>query len=106
MNILNQHIHSIKKLCKENKVNTLFAFGSVTTDQFNENSDIDLVVEIDDENPISYADKYFKLKFKLEEILNRSIDLLESRSIRNKSLKSEIDQTKVLIYGKRSPKLA
>lgn len=106
MNILDQHIEQIKKLCESSKVNTLFAFGSVTSNKFNPDSDIDLVVEIDDNDPISYSDKYFNLKFQLEEVLKRQIDLLEQKAIRNKFLKSEIDRTKVQIYEKRSPDLA
>lgn len=89
-----------------NNVRALFAFGSVTTDRFSPDSDIDLVVEIDDNDPISYADKYFSLKFQLEKILKRKIDLLEHKAIRNKFLKREIDRTKVKIYGKRSSNLA
>ncbi len=106
MTVLNQHIDQIKKLCELNKVSTLFAFGSITRDDFNPDSDIDLIVEIDDNDPISYADKYFNLKFQLEEILNRQIDLLEQKSIRNRFLKNEIERTKVHIYGKRSSTLA
>lgn len=99
MNVLNQHIDQIKRLCELNKVRSLFAFGSVTTDKFRQDSDIDLVVDIEDNDPISYSDKYFNLKFELEKILKRHIDLLEQKAIRNKHLKSEIDRTKVLIYG-------
>jgi predicted nucleotidyltransferase len=105
-NILNQHIDQIKKLCELNKVRTLFAFGSVTTERFRPDSDIDLVVDIDENDPISYSDKYFNLKFQLEEILKRQIDLLEQKAIRNRFLKSEIDRTKVQIYVKGSPRLA
>ncbi len=105
-NILNQHIDQIKKLCELNKVRTLFAFGSVTTERFRPDSDIDLVVDIDENDPISYSDKYFNLKFQLEEILKRQIDLLEQKAIRNRFLKSEIDRTKVQVYGKGSPSLA
>lgn len=100
MNILHQNIDQITKLCELNKVSMLFAFGSVTTDKFNPDSDIDFVVEIDDNDPISYSEKYFNLKFQLEEILKRHIDLLEQKAIRNRFLKSEIDRTKIQIYGK------
>ncbi|HQL71115.1 MAG TPA: nucleotidyltransferase domain-containing protein [Bacteroidales bacterium] len=100
MMILNQHISQIIKLCELNTVNSLFAFGSVTTDKFSTDSDIDLVVDINDNDPISYTDKYFNLKFQLEKLLQREIDLLEEKAIRNKFLKSEINRTKVLIYGK------
>lgn len=106
MNILNEHIDQIKRLCELNDVSSLFAFGSVTTDKFRPDSDIDLVVEIDDNDPFSYSDKYFNLKFQLEKILKREIDLLEQKSIRNSFLKSEIDRTKIKIYGKESSILA
>jgi hypothetical protein len=106
MNILNQHIDQIIRLCELNNISALYAFGSVTTDTFGPDSDIDLVVDIDDTDPVSYADKYFNLKFQLEEILKRQIDLLEQKAIRNRYLKREIDRTKVQIYGKRSPNLA
>ncbi len=66
MKILNQNIAEIKRLCELNTVRALFAFGSVTTDKFNQESDIDLVVDIDDKDPISYSDKYFNLKFQLD----------------------------------------
>ena len=99
MTVIDQNINQIVQLCKINKVKSLFAFGSVITDKFRPDSDIDLVVDIDDNDPISYSDKYFNLKFQLEEILKRQIDLLEQKAIRNKFLKSEIERTKVQIYG-------
>lgn len=106
MKVISQHINQIAKLCETNNVKTLFAFGSVTTDKFREDSDIDLIVDIDDNDPVSYTDKYFNLKFQLQEILKRQIDLLEQKALRNRFLKSEIDRTKVQIYGKGSTNLA
>lgn len=91
-------IEQIQELCKSNKVRTLFAFGSVLRDDFNENSDIDLVVDIDEKDPFKYTDIYFNLKSKLEDILKRQVDLQEERAIKNKFFKHELDNTKVLIY--------
>lgn len=102
MNILNEQIDQIRKLCELNKVSRLFAFGSVTTNKFSPESDIDLIVEIDDNDPTSYSEKYFNLKFQLEEILKRQVDLLEQKAIRNRILKNQIDETKVQIYGRNS----
>ena len=89
----------IKKLCNLYSVRALFAFGSITTDKYKKNSDIDLVVDIDSSDPITYSDNYFSLKFQLEQLLNRKIDLLEQKAINNPFLKKQIDQTKVLVYG-------
>jgi len=106
MKVIDQHINQIVLLCEINKVRTLFAFGSVTTEKFSSDSDIDLIVDIEDNDPISYSEKYFNLKFQLEDILKRQIDLLEQKSIRNRFLMSEIERTKVQIYGKGSSNLA
>jgi hypothetical protein len=66
MDILNKNIEKIRQLCESNQVTRLFAFGSVATLNFKPDSDIDLIVEIDDNDPISYSEKYFNLKFQLE----------------------------------------
>ena len=42
---------------------------------------------------------FFDLKYALEDILGREVDLLEEHAIRNHYLKENIEQTKALIYG-------
>lgn len=100
MTILTQHIDQINQLCTAHHVKSLFAFGSVVSDRFTEKSDIDLVVEIDRKDPLEYTDDYFALKFQLESIFKRPIDLLEAKAIKNPFLKKQIDNTKMLIYGR------
>ena len=46
-----------------------------------------------------YADNYFDLKFSLEEILKREIDLLEEKSIKNPYFLEVVNHQKQLIYG-------
>lgn len=99
MNELKAHIRQINELCRKCKVRSLFAFGSVLSDKFNTDSDIDLVVDIDSEDPLDYSDNYFSLKFQLEDIFKRPIELLEEKAIKNPFLKKQIDNTKVLVYG-------
>ena len=99
MQEVNKHIVQIKKLCASNKVKSLFVFGSIIKNRLTTDSDIDLVVDIDEDDPLNYSDKYFDLKFNLEKIFNRKIDLLELKAIKNRFLKQKIDQTKLLIYG-------
>ncbi len=92
-------VENLTRLCAQNKVKSLYAFGSVLTDRFGDNSDIDLLVDIDSKNPLEYADCYFNLKFALQDLFNRPVDLLESKAIRNDVLRREIDNTKELIYA-------
>jgi hypothetical protein len=99
MNIDEPKIEEIKLLCQQNKVKSLFAFGSVTRQDFNDLSDIDMVVDFDEKDPVKYTDLYFNLKSKLEQILKRQVDLLEERAIRNRLFRQQLESTKVRIYG-------
>ena len=100
MNELKAHIGQINQLCNAHNVISLFAFGSAVTDSLKPNSDIDLIVDIDSKDPINYSDNYFAIKFKLETIFKRQVDLLETKSVKNPFLKKQIEDTKVLIYGR------
>ena len=91
----------LTQLCLQNKVRSLYAFGSVLTNRFNIDSDIDMIVDIDSKNPLEYADCYFNLKFSLQELFNRPVDLLEDKAIRNNYLRQEIDNSKQLIYAEQ-----
>lgn len=99
MNISKINIEKINKLCIQYKVKFLAAFGSVTRDDFNANSDIDFVVDFLENDPILYSNLYFELKEKLEKLLKKQIDLVENRAIKNPFFKKELDQTKIILYG-------
>lgn len=100
MEAIKDHIDQIKQLCNAYHVKSLFAFGSVVSDKLRAECDIDLIVDIDSNDPIDYSDNYFALKFQLENILKRPVDLLEDKAVKNQFLKKQIDNTKVLIYGR------
>ena len=97
---LSNYIKEIRQLCMEHNVKTLFAFGSAVKDSLKVESDIDMLVDIISNDPYTYTDDYFSLKFKLEELLHRNIDLLEQKALRNPYLEKELNSTKVLIYGR------
>ncbi len=99
MHIENPKIDQIRELCRENRVKSLFAFGSVTRDDFNDSSDIDLVVDFEERDPFVYTDLYLNLKSRLEDLLKRQVDLLEERAIKNRFFRQQLENTKVKIYG-------
>ena len=99
MTILEQHSTDIKKLCDSHKVKSLYAFGSVLTDKFNIGSDIDLIVDFEPIDVSTYADNYFDLKFSLQDIFHRSIDLLEEKTISNPYFRQVISENRRLVYG-------
>ena len=99
MNFLVNYNHEIYQLCKQHKVKTLYAFGSVLTEKFNSQSDIDLVVDFSNVPVEDYADNYFDLKFSLQDTLKRDIDLLEEQAIKNPYFRQIVSSQKQLIYG-------
>jgi len=99
MNLIENHSKDIMELCKTHKVKSLYAFGSVLTDKFNSESDVDLVVDFQQMDVLDYGDNYYELKFSLENILKRNIDLLEQKALKNPYFIKNLNQTKKLIYG-------
>jgi len=86
-------------LCRNHKVKYLYAFGSSVSERFDVNkSDIDLLVEIDSDDPIDRGEKLLSLWDLFEVFFMRKVDLLTDSSIRNPYLRKSIDSTKVLIY--------
>jgi len=99
MQIIEQNIDKIRDLCSKYKVARLFVFGSVLSGRFRKGSDLDFVVDFQDIDLYDYADNYFDLKFSLEKIFKRNVDLLEDKAISNPYLRQSIDSSKQLLYG-------
>jgi hypothetical protein len=99
MDLVESNIDAIKALCKSHYVSQLFVFGSVLTNRFKKNSDIDLIVDFQGVDLYNYADNYFDLKDSLERLFNREVDLLEDKAIQNPYLRQSIDSSKQLIFS-------
>ena len=80
-------------------VKTLSVFGSILTNRFNDSSDVDMIVEFNNENIDDYVSNYFNLKEALATLFKREVDLLEAKGIKNRFLLQNINRTKQVIYG-------
>ncbi len=99
---MNQTITSkhteIAEICRAHGVRKLELFGSATSDAFDPNrSDFDFVVDFADRSP-GYARRYLSFADSLEALLDRKVDLITERSIKNPYLRHGIDSTKVAVY--------
>jgi uncharacterized protein len=65
-------------LQREYAVKEIGLFGSFSDDSFSEDSDIDILVEL--EKPIGW--KFFTLEMYLENIFNRKIDLVTKNALK------------------------
>lgn len=93
-------------LCKAYKVKRLYVFGSALTERFKEDSsDIDLLIELQNEDPIERGENLMNIWDKLELFFQRKVDLLTNSSIKNPILLQNINSTKVLIYDGQKQKV-
>ena len=88
-------------ILKQYKVKTAYLFGSVLTDRFDENSDIDLLVSFEDftQDPLERGENSWNLQFALEDSLHRDVDLLNEASLKNPYFIKEVNETRYKIYG-------
>ena len=106
MELINQHIKELKKLCDNYYVSKLYVFGSIAKGDFNDESDIDFLVRFSGVNPLDYFDNYLDFKENLEQLYSRKVDLVEIQTIKNPILKKSIDRNKILLYGREDSKVA
>ena len=88
----------MKKYCQEFDVEKLHAFGSITSNKFNDKSDIDLLVKFKNLPCEKYADNFFKLHEMFELIFKRKVDLVTENSLSNPYFIKTINRTKTLLY--------
>jgi uncharacterized protein len=98
MNLIEKNKDKVIELCESHKVKELYMFGSILTPNFNDKSDIDLLIQFNDIQIDQYFDNYMDLKEKLGYLFNREIDLLENQAIKNPIFRKIIDREKKLIY--------
>jgi hypothetical protein len=96
--IIEDNKDKIKTLCTMYNVKSLFAFGSVCTDKFNDQSDIDLLIIFKPMDYGDYADSFLTLADKFEELFKHPVDLITDKSLSNPYFINSINQTKTLIY--------
>lgn len=90
----------VAELCRKFNVHRLDVFGSAATGEFSpEKSDLDFLVEFGALPRDSYADTYFGLLWALEELFDRSVDLVMTTAIENPYFQLHVDKTKEIIYG-------
>ena len=88
-------------LCKQHHVERLYLFGSALSSNFNDSSDIDLLIQFGEVNLADYFSNYMDLKEKLEELFNRPVDLVEEQAVRNPIFRQVLNREKKIIYERK-----
>ena len=107
MKLIELNMDKIVALCKRYKVAKLWVFGSILTPRFNDESDVDFLVEFDEGKIelLDYADNYFDFIHSIESVVGRKVDMVVNRAIRNPYFRKEVDSTKRLLFVRHLPVL-
>ncbi len=101
MKLIELNLQRIFEICRRHKVKSLAVFGSILTDRFNDDSDVDLLVDFEsvDHDKFDYVTNFFDLQESLESLLKRKVDLVVGSGLRNKYFIANVNRTKQVIYG-------
>jgi len=97
MNLETRQIDIIKKYFKTRPVLKAYLFGSYVRNEANNQSDIDILVDLDYTQRIGL--QFIQMKIDLEKLLENKVDLVSSNGL-SKYIKPLVDKEKQLIYAK------
>jgi predicted nucleotidyltransferase len=96
--IITNNLPQIKSICETHHVKGLYVFGSAVTDKFEEESDIDFVIDFEGVEEKEFANNYFSLAETLQTLLKRRVDFVTEKYLRNRIFIEEVNNTKEIIY--------
>ena len=94
----NPYKHEIVRLCLEFGIRRLEFFGSAVSDEFDQESDIDCLIEFE-KNGGNYFDRYFDLKYALEAVFDRKVDLVVDSAIKNPYFRDAVNASRQIVYA-------
>ena len=94
---MNAPISLLQNYFKDQPVLRAYLFGSYARASQHENSDIDILVELDPQVPIGI--EYVQMYLDLKALTGKEIDLVTDQSL-SKYVRPTVDQEKQLIYEK------
>ena len=97
MNLDNSRLEAIKEYFRTRPVLKAYLFGSYVRGQADNQSDIDILVDLDYTQRIGLG--FVQMQIDLERILKMKVDLVSSNSL-SKYIKPLVDSEKELIYAR------
>lgn len=98
--VVEHNLSAIQNLMQKHRIKKGYLFGSSVKGNFGKDSDIDVLVEVDDSiEPVELGEHLWDLQFELQDLLGHEVDLVTTRSLRNPIFIQELNETRLLIYG-------
>ena len=100
---IKDRLPELTEIFKKYQVKKAYVFGSAVTDRFNESSDVDFLIdpqnEADEPDPVVRGEILWNLYYALQDLTKRKVDMVTRNSLTNKYFIEELNRTSVPIYG-------
>lgn len=97
MKLSKYQLNLISDFFSKQPVLKAYIFGSYSRGAGHENSDVDLLVELDYTQPIGL--EFIQMQIDLQQLLSKKVDLVSARGL-SKHVKPILDREKKLIYAR------
>jgi len=97
MSLNDEKIKTISDYFRSRPVLKAYLFGSYVRGEADNESDVDILVDLDYSQKIGL--QFFQMKIDLEKLLNSKVDLVSSNGL-SKYIKPMVDSEKQLIYAR------
>ena len=102
LDVVKNNLEAIYDACRKHHIESLYVFGSAARGvDFTQKSDLDFLYRFKQEDilDLDYADNFFDLKFSLERLTGRDVDLISVDHLTNPYLIKKIEESKIKLYA-------
>ena len=99
--IITKNKTQLDALFAKYNVKSAYVFGSALNSNFSDSSDVDLIINFEQNKlrPEEQGEIWWTLYDDLKTLLNREIDIINEKKLKNPYFRSAIEKSKELIYG-------
>lgn len=98
--IITERLDEVRALCEKYRVKRLTLFGSAVKGTFDEESDVDFVVEFEwHPDPLERGRRWTELWEDLKDVFGRDIDLIVASTIKSPYIARSIEEAHVELYA-------
>jgi len=92
---------AVEEFCRKWRIKEFALFGSVLTDQFNADSDVDVLISFEGPKPDlgPWGGAWETMREELQTLFGRRVDLVEKKLVRNPFRRHHILTTRRVIYA-------
>lgn len=96
--ILENHLEEITILCQNYNVKSLYAIGKICSDNFEDDCEIDFLIDFTNVQKDQLTDKLYHMAFLFEQVLQHKVEVISWENAEYMSLVNEENPLKELIY--------